>query len=296
MKVGIVGLGKMGGAMAARFCDRGLSVVGWDADPARLGLLKELGQQAAGSAAELAAAADCIITIVSDAAGVLSLYSGKRGFFDADVSGKIFIEMSTVAPAVAHELEPLATTRGATWLESPVMGTIPRARDGSLLALAGGSAEAVKRAEPYLTSIARKIMHMGPAGSGYAMKLCSNLLMGSYLQAITEALALGTSHGIALNDVLEILGESPVASPWLKSKGPILRGGEGDMSLDIVSLRKDMMAAVAAGAAVGVPMPGTNGVLTALSAAVAHGDGALDLAEHAAFFRQHMVQRPRFKS
>lgn len=296
MKVGIVGLGKMGGALAARFCDRGVSVVGWDADPARLACLKELGQQAAGSAAELASAADCVITIVSDAAGVRGLFSGRQGFFDVEVSGKTFIEMSTVAPAVAHELAPLATARGAMWLEAPVMGTIPKARNGSLLALAGGSDEALKRAEPYLAAITSRVVHMGPAGSGYAMKLCSNLMMASYLQALAEALALGAGHGIALENVLDILGESPVASPWLKSKAPILRGEGHDMSLDIVSLRKDMMAAVAAGAAVGVPMPGAAGIATALSAAVAHGDGALDLAEHAAFFRQHMVQRPRFES
>jgi 3-hydroxyisobutyrate dehydrogenase len=296
MEVGIVGLGKMGSAIAARFCDCGFSVVGWDADPKRLACLKELGQQTAGSAADVAAAADCVITIVSDAAGVRGLYCGRKGFFDVDVNGKTFIEMSTVAPAVAHELAPLAAARGVSWLEAPVMGSLPKAREGSLLALAGGSAEAVKRAEPYLAAITRRIVHMGPAGSGYAMKLCSNLLMASYLQALAEALALGTGHGIALDDILDILGESPVASPWLKSKRPILKGEGHDMSLDIVSLRKDMMAAVAAGAAVGIPMPGAAGIATALSAAVAHGDGDLDLAEHAAFFRQHMVQRPRFES
>lgn len=296
MKVGIVGLGKMGSAMAARFCDRGVDVVGWDADPARLACLKQLGQQEAASAADLASTVDCVITIVSDAAGVRGLYCGRQGFFDVDVNGKIFIEMSTLAPAIAHELEPLATARGAMWLEAPVMGTIPKARDGSLQALAGGSEEAVERAEPYLAAITRRIVHMGPAGSGYAMKLCSNLLMASYLQSVAEALALGTGHGIALDTVLDILAESPVACAWLKAKTPVLRGDGEDMSLDILSLRKDMMAALTAGAAVGVPMPGAAGVATALSAAVAHGDGALDLAEHAAFFRRHMVQRPRFES
>jgi 3-hydroxyisobutyrate dehydrogenase-like beta-hydroxyacid dehydrogenase len=125
------------------------------------------------------------------------------------------------------------------------------------------------------------------------MKLCSNLLMGTYLQAIAEALALGTSAGIPLDRILDILKESPVASPWLASKDPILRGGSGDMTLDIVSLRKDIMAAVGAGAEIGVPMPAGAGVLAALSAAVAHGEGSKDLAEHATFFRQQMVQLPR---
>lgn len=294
MRIGIVGLGKMGGAIAARLAEQGIAVVGWDADPERLAGLSAFGQGTARSAADIAAKADCVISIITDDIGVRSLFTGVDGFLTADVSGKVFIEMSTVGPGTARLLAPLVSAAGAVWVEAPVMGTIPRARSGTLLALTGGDAASVERARPHLDLITRRIVHLGPPGSGYAMKLCVNLLMASYLQALAESLALGTRSGISLDQVLEVLQESPVASPWLTTKLPILSGGEGDMSLDIRSLRKDVMAAVAAGSDAGVPMPGAAGVLAALSVAVACGEGELDLAEHARFFRERMAQEPRF--
>jgi 3-hydroxyisobutyrate dehydrogenase len=294
MKVGLVGLGKMGSAIAARLVEQSFSIVGWDADPERLTVLDELGQETAENAAAVSAGADQVISIITDDAGVRTLFCGEDGFLRSDVAGKLFIEMSTVGPATARTLSPLVKEHGAALLEAPVMGTIPRARSGMLLALAGGDAADVERARPLLAALTRRIEHLGPSGSGYAMKLCVNLLMASYLQALAESLALGTRAGLELDVVLDILQESPVASPWLKTKLPILLGGEGDMSLDIRSMRKDVMAAVAAGADLGVAMPGAAGALAALSAAVAHGDGDLDLAHHARFFREHIVQMPRF--
>ncbi len=296
MKVGIVGLGKMGSAIAARLVEQDIAVVGWDADRACLAGLSDLGQEVVGSAAEIPPKADWIISIISDDAGVRTLFTGRHGLLEADVAGKVFIEMSTVGPETAKRLAPIVAKSGAAWVEAPVMGTIPRAREGSLLALAGGDPESVEKARPCLDRITRRIVHIGPAGSGYAMKLCVNLLMASYLQALAESLALGTCAGIDLERILEILQESPVASPWLKTKLPILGGGSGDMSLDIRSVRKDVMAALAAGAELGVVMPGAAGVLAALSAAVAYGMGERDLAEHARFFREQMVQKPRFLS
>jgi 3-hydroxyisobutyrate dehydrogenase-like beta-hydroxyacid dehydrogenase len=292
MKIGIVGLGKMGGAIAGRLHERAAHIVGWDADPARIEPLSGIVHPAA-SAADVAERSDHVISIISDDAGVRELFCGPDGFLSRPVQGKLFIEMSTLTPAMARELEPQVTARGAAFVESPVMGTIPRARDGSLLALVGGAPDAVARAHAVLEHLTRRIEHLGPAGSGYTMKLCANLLMGSYLEAVTEALALGTRAGIPLDTVLSILKESPVASPWLNSKTPFFNGGAGDMSLDIVSMRKDMMAAVAAGAAIGVPLPAASGALAALSAAVAHGEGARDLAEHTVFFREHMLHEPR---
>lgn len=292
MKVGIVGLGKMGSAMAVRFSERGFAVIGWDADPAQLSRASSICQTA-GSPAALVDASDCVISIISDGPGVRQLYFGESGFLSRPVDGKLFIEMSTITPAIGRELEPAVNSCGAAWIKSPVMGSVHKVRDGSLLALTGGRAEAVERARPVLSAISRQVMHLGPAGCGYTIKLCANLLMANQLQAVAEALALGTRAGIPLDVVLDVLKKSPVASPWLASKDAILRGGSGPMTLDIVSLRKDMMAAVAAGAEIGVPMPSTAGVLAALSAAVAYGEGPLDLAEHAAFFREHMVQLPR---
>jgi 3-hydroxyisobutyrate dehydrogenase len=206
------------------------------------------------------------------------------------VTGKLFIEMSTLQPMTGRELAPLVEARDARLIESPVLGTIPHARSGTLLAMVGGRAEDLERTRPLLEKLAGRIFHMGPSGSGYAMKLAANLGLGAYIQALAETLALGTQQGLALDQVLEVLQEGPYASGWLKSKIEVLKGGKAEVSLDIRTLRKDIMSAVATGALCGVPMPLSAGTLASLSAAVAAGRGDGDLAELPKFVRDAMLQ------
>jgi len=285
MKVGIVGLGKMGSAIAARLVESGFEVIGWDADANALDRHKMLGQSTARSATEVAQGTDVTLSIISDDHGVRKLFLGAGGFLEGQIKGKTFIEMSTVQPKTAELLSPAVADKGAAWIDSPVMGTIPSARAGRLLALAGGKAEDVAGAKDVVSALTRQVLHLGPAGTGY---------VASYLQALAEALALGTRSGVSAEQLLEIFQEAPVASPWLKTKIPFFLGEDGPMSLDIRSLRKDVMAAVATGSDLGVAMPGASAVLSALSAAIAHGDGEADLAVHARFFLENMVQEPRF--
>jgi 3-hydroxyisobutyrate dehydrogenase len=133
-------------------------------------------------------------------------------------------------------------------------------------------------------------VHMGPNGSGYAMKLAVNLGLGAYIQALAESLALGAKHGLTLDQMLDVLQEAPYASGWMKNKIGVMKGEKPEMTLDIRTLRKDIMSAVATGALSGVPMPLTAGTLTSLSAAVANGYGSGDLAEIPKFLREAMVQ------
>lgn len=294
MDIGIVGLGKMGGAIAEHLAEKGFSVTGWDADQEALARLEGIGR-AVGSAAEVAMAADVILSIITDDHGVRNLFLGPGGFLNGEIAGKIFIEMSTVQPKTAKSLSPVVTEKGGTWIDAPVMGTIPSARTGRLLALAGGTPEAVDSARDVFSAMTREVVHLGEAGRGYAAKLCVNLLMASYLQSIAESLAFGTRSGIPARQLLEIFQQAPVASPWLETKMPFFLGKDGPPSLDIRSIRKDVMAAVASGSDIGVTMPAASAVLSALSASVACGNGEADLARHARFFMENMVQVPRFE-
>jgi len=133
-------------------------------------------------------------------------------------------------------------------------------------------------------------VHMGPNGAGYAMKLAANLGLGAYIEALAESLALGLQQGLALDAMLDVLQAAPYASGWLKSKIPVLQGAASDVSLDIRTLRKDIMSAVATGALSGVPMPLTAGTLASLSAAVGADYGDRDLAELPKFLRESMLQ------
>ncbi len=291
MKVGIVGLGRMGAAMSQRLRAQGFDTLGWDRNERTCQTLAVDGLRIAADARAVAADADIVISSVTEDAGVRRIFTAADGFLAANVSGKLFLEMSTLQPMTGRELAPLVEAKGARLIEAPVLGTIPHARAGTLLAMVGGRAEDLDRARPVLGQLAERIFHMGPNGSGYAMKLAANLGLGAYIQALAETLALGTQQGLALEQMLEVLQLAPYASGWLKSKIEVLKGGHGDVSLDIRTLRKDLMSVVATGALAGVPMPLAAGTLAALSAAVAadYGDG--DLAEMPKFLREKMLQK-----
>jgi 3-hydroxyisobutyrate dehydrogenase-like beta-hydroxyacid dehydrogenase len=198
--------------------------------------------------------------------------------------------MSTLQPMTGRELAPLVEAKGALLIESPVLGTIPQVRAGTLFAMVGGRAEDLARGRVVLEKLTRRILHMGPHGAGYAMKLAANVGLGAYVQAIAESLALGAKQGLALEAMLDALSESATATGWLKAKTGVLKGEAGDMTLDIRTLRKDIMSAVATGALTGVPMPLSAGTLASLSAAVDGDYGAGDIAELPKFFRDAMLQ------
>src|SRR5580658_11350449 len=290
MKLGIVGLGRMGAAISHRLRQQGFDVTGWDQSAKANAALAADGLRIAANARGVAAAAEVVISSVTEDHGVRKIFTGPAGFLDGDVKGKLFIEMSTLQPMTGRELVPLVEAKGARLIESPVLGTIPQVRDGKLFALVGGRAEDLERARPVLEKMTRRIAHMGPNGAGYAMKLAVNLGLGAYIQAVSESLALGMKQGLTLDQMLDVLQEAPYASGWLKSKVDVIKGAPAEMTLDIRTLRKDLMSAVATGALSGVPMPLSAATLGSLSAAVAGDYGAGDLAELPKFVRESMVQ------
>ena len=290
MIIGIVGLGRMGSTMAARLREQACDVLGWDQNAETNKKLAAAGLRIAANAEEVAATADIVISSITEDSGARRIFSGPDGFLQADVSGKLFVEMSTLQPMTGRELAPLVEAKGAWFIEAPVLGTIPQARAGTLFAMVGGHAEDLSRARPVLEKLTRRIVHMGPAGAGYAMKLAANVGLGAYVQAIAESLALGLRQGLALDAMIDALQESATASPWLKAKAGVLRGDDAEMTLDIRTLRKDIMSAVATGALAGVPMPLASGALAALSAAVDSDYATRDIAELPKFFREAMLQ------
>jgi len=291
MIVGIVGLGRMGSAMAQRLGANGFDVIGWDQNPAAVAALAATGARTAATARAVAEAAPFVITTITEDSGVRGLFSGSGGFFEADIADTMFIEMSTLQPATIRELAPEVAARGARIIDAPVLGTISRVLQGGLVALVGGATDDIAYARTVLDVLAARVVPMGALGCGYAMKLAVNLGLAAYIQGLAESLALGASEGLSLEAMLDVLGNAPTANGWLAGRRGVLTGEVTDVTLDIRTLRKDMMSAVATGARGGVPMPLTSGVLAALSAAVAGDYGDRDIGALAAFLREAMVQR-----
>lgn len=290
MNIGLVGLGRMGMAMSHRLREQGVEVIGWDQKAEATEAMAKTGLAIGDNPRAVAAAADIVISIITEDHGVRRIFTGSNGFLSGDVTDKLFIEMSTLQPMTGRELAPIVESNGARLIDSPVLGTIPHVLDGKLVALVGGNTEDIERARPVLEKITRRIVPMGSNGAGYAMKLAVNLGLGAYIQALSESLALGTTQGLCLNLMLDVLQEAPYSSNWMRGKIGVMKGEKPEMTLDIRTLRKDIMSAVATGALGGVPMPLSAGTLVSLSAAVAKGAGSGDLAELPKFVREAMVQ------
>ena len=289
MKVGLVGLGRMGSAIAQRLGECGHEVIAWDKN-AKAVAAQGNRVRAADNPRAVAAAAEIVLSIITEDKGVQRVFIGKDGFLAGDVAGKLFIEMSTLQPMTHRALAPQVAAKGARLVDFPVLGSIPTVREGKLFALVGGDAADVARARSVLDHLTRRVVHLGPNGAGCAMKLAINLGMAVQLQALAELLALGLSEGLTLDQMLEVMSDAVTATPWFKGKLPVLKGGPGDITLDVRTLRKDMMSAIATGACNGVAMPATSGALASLAAAVAGGWGDKDLAEVPQFFRTYMLQ------
>jgi 3-hydroxyisobutyrate dehydrogenase-like beta-hydroxyacid dehydrogenase len=291
MKIGLVGLGRMGGAMVQRLGKMDCDIIGWDVNSAAIEKAVANGLTPVGSPSEVADMANHIISIITDDAGVRSIFQDKNGFLSTDLSGKLFIEMSTCRPMTSRELAPKIESAGARIIDCPVLGSIPQVFEGELHGLAGGSSTNLGYAMPVLKKLTQTVRHMGKLGNGCAMKLSINMGMVAYMQSLAEALALGQQQGLTQEQMLDVMSLSPIASGWLDVKMPILKGEEGPVSLDLRTMRKDLMSAVATGSATGVPLPAASGALSSISSAVGSGWGDLDIAELPRFFREHMVQQ-----
>jgi len=281
--IGLIGLGRMGTAVAERLRERGREVVAWDRDSARVAAAAAGGTLAAAGPREVAERADTVLSIITEDTGARQLWEGAEGFLQARLSGKLFIEMSTLQPMTVRTLHGIALARGAAFVDSPVLGTIPSAVQGKLVALVGGREEDVARARGVLSDLAARVEHVGPAGAGAAMKLVVNNMMGCYIQVLSESLMLGRSQGLPLDRMIEIIGGSVNASGWFQMKKPALLGARNDVTLDIRTLRKDILSVLATAALGGVPTPAAAATAASLSAAVHAGAGERDIAELVAF-------------
>jgi 3-hydroxyisobutyrate dehydrogenase len=289
--IGIAGVGRMGMAMAERLiaCERSVAV--WNRTRAKAEAAGKLGAIIAETPRDLAAGSDCVISIVTEDNGARALYCGGSGLLEGAAPGAYFIEMSTLQPATAREIAYAVARKGCHFISAPVLGTVVHVAKAQLVVLASGRNEDVDAVRGVLELMARKVIALGDIGSGAAMKLAVNLVLGVYLEAVTEALALGSAEGLEVNSMLEVLAESPLANLFLTFKTPILRGEAHDVAFDIKSLSKDLSSAVAAASGTGVSLPAATAALSSLKASVAAGWADRDIAELPRFYRENMALR-----
>jgi 3-hydroxyisobutyrate dehydrogenase-like beta-hydroxyacid dehydrogenase len=190
-KIGFVGLGNMGSRIARRLIDHGYQLLVYDRDPARVAAVAAQGAAVAASIRELASTVDVILSCLTNDQAVESVYTGREGVFAGARSGTIVLEMSTISPESSRELHRRGARSGVEVMDVAISGSTPAAEQGNLTLLAGGNMELFGAAEPMFQAIAKKYFLLGGPGSGTAMKLVVNTLLGVGMQAIAEAVVFG---------------------------------------------------------------------------------------------------------
>ena len=279
MRIGVAGIGKMGAAIAARLMEVGHDVVLWNRTPDKAKAIS--GATVVTTPAELAKTSEAVITILTDGAAIESVYNGPSGLLSGDVTGKLFIEMSTVPPKVETALLPKVKAKGADFVECPVGGSTMPARQGKLLGLLGGEADAAGRALPILDQLCRKVEHCGPVGAGSSMKLAINLPLMVAWQAYGEAFAIARDVGWTPKRLLDLFVESNGANNGLKMRADMIvammeNRDPGPTTFNIADAVKDLRTMVDTGAAKGADMPATKAALASFEEANAKGFGGDD--------------------
>lgn len=289
MKIGVAGLGAMGAAIAARLMEVGHQVGVWNRGADKAQPLAVAGATVAATPAALAETCEAVITMLTDGAAIDAVYAGSSGLLSGNVKGKLFIDMSTVAPKVPLDLAAKVRTTGAAFVECPVGGSTAPARQGKLLGLMGAEPADAVRARPILEQLCRKVEHCGPVGTGAAMKLAINLPLMVAWQAYGEAFAIARTVGWEPKRLLDLFVESNGANNALKMRADMvvtmLEGRDpGATTFSIANGVKDLRTMVETGEAFGADMRATKAALSGFEDAVAHGNGGQDGARMAVYW------------
>lgn len=216
MKAGFIGLGHLGRAMAKRLMEEGVTLVAWNRTREKA---EALGCGVAATPAELAEREDVIILNLFDSSAVMDVINGPGGLMEADLTGKVIVDTTTNHYSPAEGFHSAVAAKGAEYVEAPVLGSIVPASRGKLTVVASAGDDAFRRALPFLEKIGANIFHLGDKpGLASRMKLVNNLLLGTFMTSIAEALSIGEAAGVEKETVLEILEKGGGESLVLRAK------------------------------------------------------------------------------
>lgn len=281
MKIGVCGTGRMGSSIASRLMAVGHEVGVWNRDTAKTKPVTEAGATLFASPTELAKGCDAIVVMLLNDAATEAVYRGPNGILQAELAGKLVIDMSTVRPDTMASIGTAVTSKGAAFVECPVGGSTLPAKEGKLFGLAGGSKTDVTRAMPVLEQLCRRIEHVGGLGAGATMKLAVNLPLLVYWQALGEALAICQPLDLPADRLIDILSDTAGAPTAMKGRGAGIAkvlGGDpmGPTAFAVSAAKKDLATAVTFAQSIHASLPVTSSALKCFEQAEADGLGDAD--------------------
>lgn len=275
--IGFIGLGAMGSQLAGRLLD-GNEVIGSNRTPERAADLLARGMQWRDTPREVAAAAEVIFSMVTDDAALEAITAGPNGLLAGLAPGALYIDMSTVSPRASRELAEQVAARGALMLDAPVSGSVPAAADGTLTIMVGGSRQAYRRAEPLLRRLGRSVTHVGDNGQAVLLKLAVNINLGAQMLAFSEALLFAARGGVDPAVAAQVMTGSPIGSPMLQGRAPLVLDLPAQAWFDIALLHKDLRLVIDTAEQLGVPVSSAMTTEGELTVAEQLGLGHRDIA------------------
>jgi 3-hydroxyisobutyrate dehydrogenase-like beta-hydroxyacid dehydrogenase len=276
MDVGFIGLGMMGSRIAGRLVNAGYQVRVWDRSPGPVDALVRMGARRAADSRD-AFSGDVVFSMLADDDAVHAVIDG---LLDGAPKGLVHVNMATISVTLARDLAARHRARGLAYVAATVFGRPELAAEGKLNIVVAGDPSVIARIEPLFDVIGQRTWRIGVQPErANVVKLAGNFMLGAAVEALAEASAFGSRHGIAPADLLDVLTNGVFTSPAYKTYGDLIAKQRYDPAgFRLSLLLKDMRLALAAADAAEVPMPLADVVHESLLEAVAHGDGQRDLA------------------
>ncbi len=272
-KVGFVGLGTMGAAMAANLARAGFPLTVWNRTPGRAGPLLALGAVEASSPREVARASDVVVTCVTDSPQVAEVLFGSDGLVEGLAPGSLFIDCSTISPASAREMGARLKDHGVAMLDAPVSGGSEGAVAGTLTIMVGGEPTDVERAHDVLHAMGRTVTHLGPIGSGQVAKAVNQVILcGTYL-GVAEGVVLAMKAGMDVERLITALAGGAAGSWVLQNRSGRMIADSYPLGFKIALHRKDMAIALELSRSIGAVLPVAALAATFEDGLIAQGHG-----------------------
>jgi len=255
--LGFVGLGTMGSQMVARFLAKGHTVTGYNRTRSKAESLIAKGMKWASSPREVAAAADITFAMVTNSSALSAIVEGPEGLLNGLSSGKVFVDISTVAPAISRAVAEKVRNQGADMLDAPVSGSVITLQQGKLSVMAGGRIETFARIKPVLEDIGPKVTHVGDNGLALVLKIAINLQLAVQMMGFSEGVLIAEKSGIQRETAVDVMMHSAIASPMVQYRGPFVLEQPGEAWFDVNMMQKDMLLAMDLGRQLDLPLPTT---------------------------------------
>ncbi len=286
MRVSFIGLGTMGAPMALNILQGGYSLTVYNRTREREDPLIAAGASAAGSPQQVAAAADVIITCVSDTPDVQEVILGSQGVIQSAQPGSVVVDMSTISPIATRQIAEQLQARGIQLVDAPVSGGSEGAQKGTLSIMMGGDPGAVAKVQPVLATMGKTLTHVGPVGAGQLTKAINQIIVAGTYWSVAEGISLGLKAGLDMDKVVQAVGGGAAGSWGLTNRSGNMIENAYPLGFRVRLHRKDLDIALETARELGVTLPMAAFVEQIETGLISQGFGDEDISAIARSIRQ----------